>query len=47
MEHSKKFDMVKEYWVNQTWDEYRVGMAVEKGFITEKEFKEITGKDYE
>lgn len=51
MEHSKKFDKVKNYYntiVNgeRLWNENRVRNAVVKDWITEEEFKEITGEDY-
>ncbi|MCX4374590.1 MAG: XkdX family protein [Lachnospiraceae bacterium] len=51
MEHSKKFDKVKNYYntiVNgeRLWNEARVRNAVVKGWITEEEFNEITGGDY-
>lgn len=43
---SAKFELVKSYYVSGTWSEYRVAMAVEKGWITEAEYKAITGSDY-
>ena len=51
MKHSKKFDMVKKFYntfVNgeRAWNEDRVRNAVEKGWITGDEYKEITGEDY-
>lgn len=51
MNHSKKFDKVKNYYntvVNgeRLWGEARVRNAVVKEWITEEEFKEITGEDY-
>lgn len=51
MNHSKKFDKVRNYYntiVNgeRLWNENRVGNAVVKEWITEEEFKEITGEDY-
>ena len=49
--HSNKFDKVKDYYntlVNgkRLWDSDRVRNAVVKNWITEEEFKEITGEDY-
>lgn len=46
MEHSEKYDIVKRYYKNKLWDEKRVRMAVEKGWITAEEFEEITGMKY-
>lgn len=45
MEHSERFELVKKYFENGNWDENRVRKAVGK-WITEEEFKEITGKDF-
>lgn len=45
--HSKKFDTVKWYYDIGAWDEKKVRNAVVKGWITEAEFEEITGKPYE
>lgn len=47
MEHSKNYDKVKYYYILEMWNEVRVRNAVEMKWITEAEFKEITGKDYE
>ena len=44
--HSKKFDKVKEFYDNGIWNISRVHNAVGK-WITEEEYKEITGQDYE
>lgn len=44
--HSKNFDKVKNYYDRGLWSVDRVREAVVKGWITEKEFKEITGEDY-
>ena len=46
-EHSKKFDTVKG-WYDTYGDSMvvRVRLAVEKGWITPDEYKEITGEDY-
>ena len=46
MEHSKNFDKVKKYYDQGLWGINKVRQAVVKGWITEKEFKEITGQDY-
>lgn len=46
MKHSKNYDKVKNYYSMKLWDENRVRNAVVKGWITEEEFAEITGKDY-
>ena len=34
VEHSEKFALVKSYYVRKLWNEYRVRMAVVKGWIT-------------
>ena len=47
MDHSKHYDLVKNYYKTKLWDETRVINAVIKGWITVEEFKEITGKDYQ
>lgn len=44
-EHSKNFDKVKDYYDHGQWDLRRVRAAVGK-WITEAEYKEITGKDF-
>lgn len=46
MEHSKNYDKIKRWYVLRMWNEVRVRNAVTMGWITETEFKEITGKDY-
>ena len=46
MEHSKNYDKVKHYYDTGLWKEPRVREAVVKGWITEEEYKEITGQDY-
>lgn len=46
MEHSKNFEKVKRYYDQGLWGINKVRQAVVKGWITEEEFKEITGQDY-
>ena len=46
-DHSKKFEMVKEFYQLHFWSLRMTRNAVVKGWITAEEFKEITGKDYE
>ena len=46
-EHSPKFNMVKQYYDDGRWSKTRVHNAVVKGWITEEEYAEITGEDYE
>ena len=47
MKHSPKYEMVKKFYkVYKVWSIDRVHDAVEKGWITEDEFKELTGEDY-
>lgn len=46
MEHSPKYEMVKKFYkVYKVWSIGRVRDAVEKGWITKDEFKELTGED--
>lgn len=42
---SKNFEKVKLYYNNGIWSKARVYNAVGK-WITEEEYKEITGEDY-
>ncbi len=42
---SKNFEKVKNYYENGMWNQTRVYNAVGK-WITEEEYKEITGEDY-
>ena len=48
MEHSKNFAKVKRFFDMKLWDEERVRNAVTAtpAWITEAEYKEITGKDF-
>lgn len=39
-----RFEKVKKYYDNGLWDINRVRNAVIKGWITEEQFKEITGE---
>lgn len=43
---SKNFEKVKYYYGHKLWNIDRVRQAVVKGWITEEEFKIITGEDY-
>lgn len=43
---SAKYETVRNYYKNKLWDEKKVRDAVMKGWITEDEFLEITGKVY-
>lgn len=45
--HSPDFETFKNYYNLGLWTEKQLRNAVVKGRITELEFKEITGKDYE
>lgn len=44
---SKKYSIVKQYFDGGLWGITRVRAAVAKGWITVKEYKEITGEDYQ
>lgn len=46
MEHSRYFEKVKSYWEQHLWNENRVRNAVLKEWITQEEFREITGNDF-
>lgn len=43
---SAKYELVKKYYSMKVWSIERVRLAVEKRWITEEEFKMITGEDY-
>jgi len=45
-EHSPKFDKVKKYYDDGLWNKTMVHNAVDSGWITAEEYKEITGEDY-
>ena len=47
MEHSPKYNKVKNYYDKGLWNIEMVRNAVVKGWITEEEFTEITGEPYE
>ena len=44
---SKMYEKVKKYYDRGLWSEERVRNMVIKGIITEKEYKDIVGKEYE
>ena len=44
---SKMYEKVKKYYDTALWSEERVRNMVIKGIITEKEYKDIVGKEYE
>lgn len=46
-EHSPKFELVKHYYDIGKWSKKAVKNAVIRGWITEDEYTEITGEDYE
>ena len=41
-----KYDKVKNYYERGLWNVDRVRNAVVKGWITEQEFMQITGQEY-
>jgi hypothetical protein len=43
---SKYYNKVLNYYTLGVWGISRVRLAVEKGWITEEEFTQITGEDY-
>ena len=44
---SKMYEKIKEYYNTGLWSEERVRNMVIKGVITEEEFYDIIGKEYE
>lgn len=46
MEHSENYEKVLRYYRMGFWNETRVRNAVLKGWITEEEYREITGQYY-
>ena len=46
MNHSAKFETVKNYYNQKLWNDYRVRCAVDKGWITAAEYTEITGNTF-
>ena len=47
MEHSPKFELVKNYYSAGQWSKKAVKNAVKKGWITAEEYEEITGEPYD
>ena len=43
---SRMYDKIKSYYDSGLWNEARVRNMVIKGIITEEQYKEITGNDY-
>lgn len=43
---SRKFEKVKHYYEKRLWTKEQVANAVEKGWITQAEYREVTGEDY-
>lgn len=46
MEHSPKFDTVKQYYDRKLWNKAMVKNAVIKRWITAAEYQEIVGEAY-
>lgn len=46
MNHSPNFDKVKFYYDHGLWTIDQLRKAIEKGWITEEEYFEITGENY-
>lgn len=46
MKHSNNFFNVKRWYNSGMWDKERVYNAVGSGYISESEYKLITGEDY-
>jgi uncharacterized XkdX family phage protein len=45
--HSDKFTTVQTYHMRGLWNADKLKNAVEKGWITKAEYKELTGEAYE
>lgn len=45
--HSPKFELVKGFYDSGRWSKKRVHDAVGKNWITEEEYEEIVGEDFE
>ena len=41
------FEIIAQNYHRKLWSKTMVGMAVQKGVITQEQYKEITGEDYE
>ena len=46
VEHSKRFELVKNYYDAKRWGKKAVYNAVGKAWITAAEYEEITGEKY-
>lgn len=46
MEHSPKYELVRDYYKKKLWNKIRVHNAVGR-WITKEEYEEITGEVYE
>lgn len=46
MQHSEKYELVKEYYDAGIWKKKAVRNAVKKNWITPEEYEEITGEVY-
>lgn len=44
---SVTYNVVREYYTNGRWSVRRVRHAVQSGWITPEEFKDITGQEYQ
>ena len=43
---SPKYETVRRYYELKVWNKARVRLAVQKGWITQEEFAQITGEAY-
>lgn len=46
MSNNNLFNKIKSYYDSGLWNEARVRNMVIRGIITEEQYKEITGNDY-
>lgn len=40
------YDIIKKNYDRKLWNNKMIAVAVDKGVITEEQYKEITGEDY-
>lgn len=44
--HSKKYEMIRDFYLNGFWSKKKVHDAVIKSWITAAEYEEIVGEPY-
>ena len=46
-DHSEMYSKIKKYYENRLWGARAMHAAVERGRITEQEYEEIVGEEYD